>query len=270
MFMVCHECKTGRVCQKRLNNACLCVKCSTKSSVKKWQEDRRKHHSEEKSIVVRSVGVAIKCCGTRDDIGKSGPHHDDVAVTPRLHDVRSCNHSPAPSQGSNTRSNPGSSVKSGSRKRQWREEEDAFLLRAIFASGSDNGSSAGSEPRPPLTNWTGIASKLPGWTGKQIRARWVNFLDPAINHDPFSREDDLLLWRGHKEIGNRWVEISDKIFHSTRSVNHLKNRWYSAAFKKNIAKEFGMDAYADAKQAQGGAVRSVGSSVQHTQGGIWV
>ena len=55
----------------------------------------------------------------------------------------------------------------------------------------------------------------------------------------------------------RWVEISVKVFHSARSENHIKNRWYSAAFKKFIAKEFGMDAYVDAKQAQGVVVASV-------------
>jgi hypothetical protein len=82
--------------------------------------------------------------------------------------------------------------------------------------------------------------------------RWVNYLNPAINHLPFSREDDLLLWQGHKEHGKRWVEISVKIFHSTRSENHIKNRWYSAAFKKFIAKEIGIDAYVDSKQYEGG------------------
>ena len=75
----------------------------------------------------------------------------------------------------------------------------------------------------------------------------MNYLNPAINHLPFSREDDLRLWNGHTELGKRWVEISVKIFNSTRSENHIKNRWYSAAFKKFIANEFGPNAYVDAK-----------------------
>ena len=95
-----------------------------------------------------------------------------------------------------------------------------------------------------------LAPQLPGRTGKQIRDRWVNYLNPSINHLPFSREDDLRLWAGHAELGKRWVEISSKIFHSTRSENHIKNRWYSAAFKKFIAKEYGIDAYVEAKQIQ--------------------
>lgn len=52
-----------------------------------------------------------------------------------------------------------------------------------------------------------------------------------------------MLWEGHKEVGKRWVEISCKYFKASRSENHIKNRWYSASFKKFIAKEFGPDAY---------------------------
>jgi len=72
-------------------------------------------------------------------------------------------------------------------------------------------------------------------------------LNPNINHLPFSRDDDLKLWEGHKKLGKRWVEISTKSFNSTRSENHIKNRWYSASFKKFIANEFGPDAYSGGK-----------------------
>ena len=53
----------------------------------------------------------------------------------------------------------------------------------------------------------------------------------------------MLLWNGHKKHGKRWVEISSKFFINSRSENHIKNRWYSASFKKFIANEFGPDAY---------------------------
>src|SRR6056300_1140641 len=130
-------------------------------------------------------------------------------------------------------------LKPGTRKGQWREEEDAFVLKVIAVS-----------PEQPFTQWADLAALLPGRSGKQIRDHWVNYLNPSINHLPFSREDDLKLWHGHRELGKRWVEISGKIFNSTRSENHIKNRWYSAAFKKFIAKEYGIDAYVQAKQIQ--------------------
>ena len=65
----------------------------------------------------------------------------------------------------------------------------------------------------------------------------------------FDLLQDLLLFKGHEDLGKRWVEISTKFFNSTRSENHIKNRWYSASFKKFIANEYGPDAYTGGKSA---------------------
>lgn len=59
------------------------------------------------------------------------------------------------------------------------------------------------------------------------------------------------MWEGHKKLGKRWVEISTKFFNCSRSENHIKNRWYSASFKKFIANEFGPDAYSGGKSTGG-------------------
>lgn len=123
-------------------------------------------------------------------------------------------------------------LKPGVRKGQWTDHEDAIVIEAVSNSSEQ-----------PFTRWSDLAQRLPGRVGKQIRDRWVNHLNPDINHLPFSREDDLLLWDGHKKLGKRWVEISTKFFNSSRSENHIKNRWYSASFKKFISNEFGPDAY---------------------------
>jgi len=131
-------------------------------------------------------------------------------------------------------------LKPGVRKGQWQDHEDAIVVEAVTTSTEQ-----------PFTRWSDLAQRLPGRVGKQIRDRWVNHLNPNINHLPFSREDDLLLWEGHKKLGKRWVEISTKYFNSTRSENHIKNRWYSASFKKFIANEFGPDAYSGGKPNTG-------------------
>lgn len=123
-------------------------------------------------------------------------------------------------------------LKPGVRKGQWTDHEDAIVIEAVSTSSEQ-----------PFTRWSDLAQRLPGRVGKQIRDRWVNHLNPNINHLPFSREDDLLLWEGHKKLGKRWVEIATKFFNSSRSENHIKNRWYSASFKKFISNEFGPDAY---------------------------
>lgn len=54
----------------------------------------------------------------------------------------------------------------------------------------------------------------------------------------------MKLWKGQSEIGKRWVEISNRNFEGSRSENHLKNRWYSASFKKFVQAQFGDGAYA--------------------------
>lgn len=124
-------------------------------------------------------------------------------------------------------------LKPGVRKGQWTDQEDAIVIEAVTTSNEQ-----------PFTRWSDLAQQLPGRVGKQIRDRWVNHLNPNINHLPFSREDDLNLWNGHLKLGKRWVEISTKFFKNSRSENHIKNRWYSASFKKFITNEFGADAYA--------------------------
>lgn len=130
-------------------------------------------------------------------------------------------------------------LKPGVRKGQWQDHEDAIVVEAVTTSTEQ-----------PFTRWSDLAQRLPGRVGKQIRDRWVNHLNPHINHMQFSREDDLLLWEGHKKLGKRWVEISTAYFNSTRSENHIKNRWYSASFKKFISHEFGPDAYSGDKSGK--------------------
>ncbi|KAG7348124.1 Myb-like DNA-binding protein [Nitzschia inconspicua] len=123
-------------------------------------------------------------------------------------------------------------IKPGVRKGQWTEEEDEFILKNVSASGEQ-----------PFTRWSELALHMPGRHGKQIRERWINHLNPNISHLPFTEEDDLKLWDAAKIYGKKWVEISSKFFHSTRAENQIKNRWYSAAFKKFITDRFGPDAY---------------------------
>lgn len=129
-------------------------------------------------------------------------------------------------------------LKPGVRKGQWTDHEDAIVMEVVTSSNEQ-----------PFTRWSDLAQRLPGRVGKQIRDRWVNHLNPAIDHLPFSREDDLRLWEGHKKLGKRWVEISTKFFNNRRSENHIKNRWYSASFKKFIANEFGPNAYTGGRAA---------------------
>ena len=138
-------------------------------------------------------------------------------------------------------------LKPGVKKGQWKPCEDAIVLNAVTSSSEK-----------PFTKWSDLAQKLPGRAGKQIRDRWVNYLNPAIHHLPFTRDDDILLYKGHAALGKRWAEISLKFFNGSRSENQIKNRWYSASFKKFIMKEYGSDAHdsATAKSSKSSPVAS--------------
>jgi hypothetical protein len=127
---------------------------------------------------------------------------------------------------------------SGRAFRAYTQEEDAAIARAVLA-GDRN-----------YKDWSTLACTinalfdpplLPKRNGKQIRDRWVNYLNPALNHEPWSYEEDVRLWRAHEELGKQWTVIGVEKFHTTRSENQIKNRWNSAAFRKFAMKEYGQD-----------------------------
>lgn len=80
-------------------------------------------------------------------------------------------------------------------------------------------------------NWTIIASFLEGRTGKQVRDRFRNKLDPKINRRKFSEKEDLIIVQKFKEIGPKWLQISKEL--PGRSENMIKNRFYSY-LKKSV------------------------------------
>lgn len=147
-----------------------------------------------------------------------------------------------------THSSVNHSRQSSPKGRAYTEEEDRTITRIVLSERD-------------FTHWSGLAADInalfpppPGThqqprTGKQVRDRWVNFLNPVINHEPWSREESIRLWKAYAECGKRWTVIGIEHFHTTRSENQIKNRWNSASFKYFVAEEYGKDAYKIANDA---------------------
>ena len=95
------------------------------------------------------------------------------------------------------------------KKTKWTDEEDNLLKRGVSVYG--------------LGKWTKIASFVPGRSPKQCRERWTGQLDPTLNHDMFSKEEDDFLRKLHANYGNSWSKIAQHM--PGRCPNSVKNRY---------------------------------------------
>jgi len=57
-------------------------------------------------------------------------------------------------------------------------------------------------------NWGLIASNLKGRTGKQVRERYINCLDPEINWGDWTEEEDKIIIDFVENNGAKWSLIS--------------------------------------------------------------
>ncbi|KAI9192666.1 hypothetical protein LWI28_026301 [Acer negundo] len=66
--------------------------------------------------------------------------------------------------------------------------------------------------------------------GKSCRLRWLNYLRPDIKRGNITRDEEELIVRLHKLLGNRWSLIAGRL--PGRTDNEIKNYWNTTLGKK--------------------------------------
>lgn len=88
-------------------------------------------------------------------------------------------------------------------------EEDMQLKRLVEEHG--------------VNDWDLIASLMPERNARQVRERWSNYLDPNVNLEPWSEEEEDLLIKKHMELGNHWKKIAE--FFVNRTDINVKSKY---------------------------------------------
>lgn len=101
----------------------------------------------------------------------------------------------------------------------WRSEEDTHLLALVERHGP--------------SNWSTLSQYLPGRSGKQVRERYMNQLNPNLKKKNWTAEEDRLILEEHGRLGNKWSHIAGKL--DGRTDNAVKNR-YNSTLKRTITK----------------------------------
>ncbi|XP_054782117.1 transcription factor MYB3-like [Prosopis cineraria] len=105
----------------------------------------------------------------------------------------------------------------GVSKGAWTPEEDRKLAEVIAVHGAKK--------------WKSIAAKAGlNRGGKSCRLRWLNYLRPNIKRGNISEQEEDLILRLHKLLGNRWSLIAGRL--PGRTDNEIKNYWNSHLCKK--------------------------------------
>ncbi|CAM8889837.1 unnamed protein product [Rhodiola kirilowii] len=116
-----------------------------------------------------------------------------------------------------SRRSPRCVIEEGLQKGVWTAMEDKRLIEYVEAHGE------GKWPR--VAKSSGLKR-----CGKSCRLRWMNYLKPGIKRGNITPDEEDLIIRLHKLLGNRWSLIAGRL--PDRSDNEIKNYWNTTLSKK--------------------------------------
>ncbi|XP_011019362.1 PREDICTED: myb-related protein 308-like [Populus euphratica] len=107
--------------------------------------------------------------------------------------------------------------KEGLNRGAWTALEDKILMAYIKAHGEGK--------------WRNLPKRAGlKRCGKSCRLRWLNYLRPDIKRGNISNDEEDLIVRLHKLLGNRWSLIAGRL--PGRTDNEIKNYWNTTLGKK--------------------------------------
>lgn len=110
--------------------------------------------------------------------------------------------------------------KVGIKKGPWTPEEDELLANYIRKEGEGRWRT--------LPKRAGLLR-----CGKSCRLRWMNYLRPSVKRGRIAPDEEDLILRLHRLLGNRWSLIAGRI--PGRTDNEIKNYWNTCLSKKLIS-----------------------------------
>ncbi|GLJ17277.1 hypothetical protein SUGI_0299800 [Cryptomeria japonica] len=121
----------------------------------------------------------------------------------------------------------GSKCVNGLNRGTWQPNEDLLLKQYIEANG--------------VGRWSTLPARAGlNRCGKSCRLRWLNYLRPNVKRGHISPEEEELIIRLHKLLGNRWSLIAARV--PGRTDNDVKNFWNIHVSKKSPNKRLHLKA----------------------------